>query len=92
MTEQKDTKLQDLATRFTAAFNRSELKEHYSAEDMEYSQLLVRLNAMSWQSYYNELKNMKEWPWDTNILAKFYFTLLIPVVVTFLSSFVMQSF
>ncbi|MHA1264539.1 MAG: hypothetical protein ACTSRS_04810 [Candidatus Helarchaeota archaeon] len=92
MAEKKKEMLQKLATLFEQNFRRFKPKKEYEEKDEDYEQLLLRLNAISWQTYYNDLKVIHEWPWDTSILARFYFALLIPIVAALLNSLVMMPF
>ncbi|MHA1264537.1 MAG: hypothetical protein ACTSRS_04800 [Candidatus Helarchaeota archaeon] len=63
-------------------------KVRYPTE-AEYRELVRHLNVLTWQHYYYNTCAMRDWPWDTSILIKFYFSLLIPIIVTILNVVVM---
>jgi hypothetical protein len=56
----------------------------------EYKALVRHLNVITWQNYYRNAKDMRDWPWDASIIVKFYFSLIIPILITVLNILVVQ--
>lgn len=90
--EEKKGVLQKNAELFRDAYKEIRALNINSSNKRGEEDLLLRLNVLTLQNYYNNIKLMRDWPWDTNILYKFSFSLLIPVIVAILNIFVMQVF
>ena len=68
----------------------SRLAEVREPEEKELKLFLNRMNVLTWQKYYENAAAMREWPWDTDIITKFYFSLMIPIIVVILNIGIVQ--
>ncbi len=87
---EKRKKLRDLANHFEITIRQFQPKKFYEADPKKFNELLLRLDAITWQTYYNTTKKMREWPWDPNILYKFYFSLITPIVMALVNTIFIQ--